>query len=279
MVERTALELEQATQGAALDTKTESRSRALKVAPAFAYRTTLVVIPTYNESDNLPLLIGELLALEPELDILVVDDGSPDGTGEIAEALGRETGCVTVIHRQGKQGLGTAYVRGFQYALERGYEYVVQMDADFSHQPSDLPPLLRAVKDADVVIGSRNVPGGKTESWSRLRDALSKGGSLYARLMLKLPIRDCTGGFKVLRRRALCALDLDALQSSGFGFQIEVNYACARAGMKFAEIPIRFPNRTRGTSKMSSRIVLEAWLLVLRLRLGLQAPALASGAC
>jgi dolichol-phosphate mannosyltransferase len=235
----------------------------------------LVIIPTYNEKENLPRLVEEVLALDEELHILVIDDGSPDGTGQIANALAERTGRVAVIHRAGKQGLGTAYVAGFRHALSAGHEYIVQMDADFSHRPVDLPRLLEAVETADVAIGSRNVRGGQAVSWSPFRDLLSKGGSLYARTLLSLPIRDCTSGFKCFRRSALQALDLDGLNSNGFGFQVEVNYALARAGMRFVEVPIIFPDRTQGKSKMSGRIVLEAALLVLRFKLGLNRPALA----
>jgi len=235
---------------------------------------TLVIIPTYNERDNLGPLVAAVLAVDPALQILVVDDGSPDGTGDLAEALALETGRVCVLHRAGKQGLGSAYVAGFRYALARDYECVVEMDADFSHRPQDLPRLLRAAETADVVVGSRNVPGGQAEGWSMLRHAISKGGSLYARTLLGLPVRDCTSGFKCFRRAALAALDLSRLRANGYAFQVEVNYACARAGLRFAEVPIVFPNRARGSSKMSGHIVLEAALLVLRLRLGSSDPAL-----
>ena len=230
---------------------------------------TLCIIPTYNERANLSRLIPMLLAEVPNLDVLIVDDNSPDGTGQLAETLAQADGRVKVLHRTGKQGLGTAYVTGFTYALTRGYDYVVEMDADLSHRPEDLPRLLRAAETADVVIGSRNIPGGQIVGWSPLRRFISKGGSLYARLVLGLPIRDCTSGFKCFRRAALEALDLAALRSNGYAFQVEVNYACARAGLMLAEVPIVFPDRVQGTSKMSGRIVVEAALLVLRLRLGL----------
>ena len=230
---------------------------------------TLCIIPTYNERANLSRLIPMLLAEVPNLDVLIVDDNSPDGTGQLAETLAQAAGRVKMLHRTGKQGLGTAYVTGFTYALTRGYDYVVEMDADLSHRPEDLPRLLRAAETADVVIGSRNIPGGQIVGWSPLRRFISKGGSLYARLVLGLPIRDCTSGFKCFRRAALEALDLAALRSNGYAFQVEVNYACARAGLTLAEVPIVFPDRVQGTSKMSGRIVVEAALLVLRLRLGL----------
>ena len=230
---------------------------------------TIVVIPTYNECENLPLLIDRLLALDPNIDIVVVDDASPDGTGVLAERLAAATARVHVFHRAGKLGLGTAYVAGFQFALAHGYQRIVEMDADFSHRPADPQRLLAATSNADVVIGSRNVPGGQTPGWSPLRRLISKGGSLFARRVLGLPIRDCTSGFKVFQREALERLDLAALRSNGYGFQVEVNYACACAGQRIVEVPIVFPDRSRGTSKMSWRIVLEAALLVLRLRFGL----------
>jgi len=236
---------------------------------------SLVIIPTYNERENLPALVPAVLAVDPQLELLVVDDNSPDGTGRLADALARETGRVHVLHRLEKQGIGTAYVAGFRYALAGGYERIVEMDADFSHRPADLPRLLEAARFADVVIGSRNVPGGRVIGWSPLRHVISKGGSLYARLLLGLPIRDCTGGFKCFRRDALRQLDLGALRSNGYAFQVEVNHACARVGLRFAEVPIVFPDRERGTSKMSGRIVAEAALLVLRLRLGQHRAALA----
>jgi dolichol-phosphate mannosyltransferase len=234
---------------------------------------TLVVMPTYNERDTLFPLARAVLAADARLDLLVIDDGSPDGTGALADSLSAETARVNVLHRAGKQGLGTAYVAGFRYAMERGYDLIVEMDADFSHRPADLPRLLAAARNAEVVVGSRSVPGGRVVGWSPLRQLISKGGSHYARLFLGLPIRDCTSGFKCFRRRALEALDLDSLRSNGYAFQVEVNFACHRAGVRFAEVPIVFPDREQGVSKMSWRIVLEAALLVLRLRLGLQRAA------
>jgi dolichol-phosphate mannosyltransferase len=236
---------------------------------------TLVVVPTYNERDNLPRLLPEVLAVDSSVDILVVDDGSPDGTGRLADEFAAHSERVHVLHRSGKLGLGTAYIAGFRYALTHGYDAVVEMDADFSHRPADLPRLLAAAAHADVVVGSRNVPGGQVIGWSPLRHVISKGGSLYARIVLGMPIKDCTGGFKCFRRRALEALDLAAVHSNGYGFQVEINYACHRAGMRFAEVPIVFPDRERGKSKMSKHIVVEAAGLVLRLRTGLARPPLA----
>lgn len=234
---------------------------------------TLVIIPTYNECENLPRLVPAILDVDPDLDLLIVDDNSPDGTGRLADGIADTDGRVHVLHRKSKLGLGTAYVLGFKYALAQGYDRVVEMDADFSHRPEDLRKLLVASSAADVVIGSRNVPGGRTIGWSWVRNVISKGGSLYARLLLGLPIRDCTGGFKCLSREALQRLDLEHLLSNGYAFQVEVNYACAEAGMRFAEVPITFNDRTAGRSKMSPAIAFEAAGLVLRLRLGVAQPA------
>ncbi len=234
----------------------------------------LVIVPTYNERDNIVPFITAVLATHPALHVLIVDDNSPDGTGALADRLADQTGRVWVHHRASKQGLGTAYIAGFKFALERDYDRVVTMDADFSHRPEDLPRLLEAADTNDLVIGSRAISGGRVEGWPLSRHIVSKGGSLYARLLLGLPIHDCTGGFKCLRRAALEALDLDRLRSNGYGFSVEVNYACAQAGLRIVEIPIVFPDRTRGESKMSSGIVVEAATLVLRLRLGLQPVAL-----
>lgn len=227
----------------------------------------LVVIPTYNERDNLAALIPQVLATNPNLDILIVDDDSPDGTGALAEDIAQRSHRVRVLHRAGKLGLGTAYVQGFTYALQRQYTHVVEMDADFSHRPEDLPRLLDAALSADVVIGSRNVPGGRTENWSFLRNAISKGGSLYARLVLDIPVKDCTGGFKCFSRYALETVDLQGIRSGGFGFQVEMNYRCHRAGLRLLEVPIVFPDRVHGKSKMNWRIFSEALLLVWQLRL------------
>jgi len=226
----------------------------------------IVIIPTYNERENLASLIPAIFEIEEALDILVVDDGSPDGTGELVETFTKQTTRVQMLQRGSKQGLGTAYLDGFKYALPRGYDYMVQMDADFSHRPEDLPRLLRAAEDADLVIGSRKVPGGRVENWSFVRRFVSNGGSVYARTLLGLPIKDCTGGFKCFRRRVLEALDLDNVRSNGYGFQVEMNYLCHRAGFKVIEVPIVFPDRTAGQSKMSARIFLEAASLVWQLR-------------
>jgi len=179
---------------------------------------TLVITPTYNELHNLEALVQQLLGVDSTLDVLVVDDNSPDGTGRLADTLAARSNRVHVIHRQGKLGLGTAYVAGFGYALRHGYQRVVEMDADFSHRPEDLPRLLAAADSADVVVGSRNVPGGQVRNWSPLRHAISKLGSRFARAVLGIPIHDCTSGFKVFRRETLERLDLQAIRSNGYAF-------------------------------------------------------------
>src|SRR5438874_4633372 len=229
----------------------------------------IVIIPTYNESGNLKRLIPSILEQGP-FDILIIDDNSPDGTGELAEEFAHSfPGRVSVLHRPGKLGLGTAYLVGFDYALAQGYQQVFTMDADFSHDPSRLPALREALEEADVVLGSRYVPGGGTQRWPLRRRLLSRGGSAYARLMLGLPIRDLTGGFKGFRRQVLEALlpELETIRSHGYAFQIEMTYRCARHGFRIVEVPILFEDRLLGKSKMSRRIVGEALWVVLALRL------------
>jgi dolichol-phosphate mannosyltransferase len=227
----------------------------------------VVVIPTYNERENLKRLVGEILRAQPDLDVLVVDDNSPDGTGEIADALATREPRVSVMHRTRKDGLGSAYLAGFRCALAGAYDYVAQMDADFSHRVEDLSALISAARGADVAIGSRNVAGGGAVARSPLRRLVSAGGSAYARLLLGLPVRDCTGGFKCFRREALMGVDLDAVRSRGYAFQVEMNHLCHRAGMRLVEVPILFPDRAAGRSKMTWRIFVEGWLAVIRLRL------------
>lgn len=232
----------------------------------------MVVVPTYNERENLEALLEGLWSHCPEAHVLLVDDGSPDGTGNLADVIARSEPRLQVLHRAAKSGLGTAYVEGFRIALAQEYELVVEMDADLSHRPEDLPRLLEGALHADLVIGSRNIRGGSVVGWSALRRAISRGGSLYTRLILGLPVHDCTSGFKCFRRDALLTLDLAQLRSNGYGFQVEVNHLCHRAGLRIVEVPITFPDRTRGHSKMSSRIVLEAMLVVLGLRLRSRQP-------
>lgn len=226
----------------------------------------LVVIPTYNESENLRPLVAEILRQGEEFNVLIIDDNSPDGTGQLADKVARELSAVHVMHRQGKLGLGTAYVAGFRYALERGYDYIFEMDADFSHDPSYLPRMLAATQEADVVIGSRNVKGGGAKNWSLGRILISRGGSLYARVILGLSVHDCTSGFKCFRRRVLETFDLDSVGSNGYAFQIEMNYRSQLAGFRLAEIPIIFVDRVSGQSKMSRKIFAEAMWMVWKLK-------------
>ena len=227
----------------------------------------LVVVPTYNEALNIERLIVEILGQGPQFDVLVVDDGSPDRTGDLVAAIAERTPRVQLIRRAGKLGLGSAYVAGFREGLRQGYRYLCEMDADFSHQPRYLPVLLAvAERAADVALGSRNVPGGRVENWSWVRKLISKCGSLYARTLLGMPVRDCTGGFKCFRAGVLQQIDLDAIGSNGYAFQVEMNYRCHQAGFRLHELPITFPDRVAGQSKMSHKIVWEAAAMVLKLR-------------
>ena len=228
----------------------------------------LVVIPTYNEVGNLAPLAELVLAQDPRLDILVVDDGSPDGTGALADALAAKQPRMRVLHRDGKLGLGTAYITGFKWALERGYDYVFEMDADFSHDPAHLKEFLKAVVEADLVIGSRYLGGRVTVvNWPMGRLLLSYCANIYARWITGLRIWDLTGGFKCFRRRVLEAIDLSQVRSNGYGFQIEMSVRAWRKGFTLKEIPIVFVDRTEGQSKMNRAIVREAVWMVPRLRL------------
>jgi len=218
----------------------------------------VVVIPTYNERANLESIVGRLRAAVPEAHALVVDDSSPDGTGEIADRLASADDCVRVLHRGGKAGLGVAYVAGFRHVLAEGYDIVVEMDADGSHAPEELPRLLAAVRDADLVIGSRWVPGGEVRNWPWLRQAISRGGNLYARLLLRFPVRDATGGYRAYRRAVLETLKLDEVASQGYCFQIDLAWKTWREGFRLVEVPITFTEREHGQSKMSRSIVTEA---------------------
>ncbi len=227
----------------------------------------LIIIPTYNERENLKSLCDQVLTALPSADLLIVDDNSPDGTGQLADQMAAENPRINVLHRSGKLGLGTAYIAGFRFALSKGYEFVFEMDADFSHDPVYLPALLGAAKDgAGVVIGSRRVPGGGTENWGLSRQLISAGGSLYARTILGLDVRDLTSGFKCFRREVLAAIDLDAVRSNGYSFQIEMTYRAVRKNFSVAEVPIIFVDRRAGQSKMSSKIFAEAMGMVWRLR-------------
>ena len=223
-----------------------------------------VVLPTYNERENLPRIVPAILAASPVLDVLVVDDSSPDGTGPLADELSARDPRVRVLHRKRKEGLGRAYLAGFAQVLGAGYGRILEMDADFSHDPARLPALLGT--DADLVLGSRYVPGGSTVNWGLGRRILSRGGSLYARTILGLPIRDLTGGFKCFRRRVLEGLDLASVRSSGYAFQIELTYRTIKRGFTGVEVPITFADRRVGKSKMSRRIVAEALWMVWKIR-------------
>jgi len=226
----------------------------------------LVVVPTYNERENIESLVTAVLQ-PTDFDLLVVDDGSPDGTGQLVEAMRpRWSGRLSALHRPGKLGLGTAYVAGFRQALDRGYERVFEMDADFSHDPAVLPHLAQLTERADLALGSRYIPGGSTPDWSLLRRAISRGGSLYARTILGLPVHDVTGGFKCFRTAILRRLDLTAIRSEGYAFQIELTYRIHQLGGRIVETPITFVDRRIGQSKMSGRIVREAATAVWRLR-------------
>jgi dolichol-phosphate mannosyltransferase len=228
---------------------------------------TLVIVPTYNEADNIAPLVTAILQTTPAVDILFVDDHSQDGTQDKIALMQHQYGPkVHLLARAGKLGLGTAYVAGFQWALTRRYHVIVQMDADFSHDPAHLPRLLTLLESADVVVGSRYVDGGGTRNWSIIRRCISKAGALYVRWLLRLPIQDPTGGYNVWHRRVLEAIDCKAVQSEGYAFQIECKYRAYRAGFRFVEAPIVFIDRRVGASKMSTRIVLEAVLRTWQLR-------------
>jgi dolichol-phosphate mannosyltransferase len=228
----------------------------------------LIIIPTYNERSNIQNLVPQVLALDPAISVLIVDDNSPDGTGEVAEDLAASTGRVHVLRRPGKLGLGSAYRDGFRWALARPEpEFVFEMDADFSHDPKYVPELLRAAQDgADLVVGSRYLNGINVVNWPLQRLILSYVANLYARIVTGLPIRDATGGFKCFRRRVLEAIDLEAVRSDGYGFQIEMNFHSWKRGFRIREVPIVFVDRHSGTSKMSRRIIYEAFWLVWKLR-------------
>lgn len=224
-----------------------------------------IVIPTYNEAENLPKLFSALFALPlDDVRVLVVDDNSPDGTGQLAERLSQEYhGRVNVLHRPGKMGLGTAYIQGFQKALQEGAEAIAQMDADFSHSPEKLLELMEALKTCDVAIGSRYVPGGSVDQrWPFWRKALSGFGNWYARVILRFPVRDSTAGFKIWRSRTLSGMPLERVKSNGYAFQVEMAYIAYRLGYKFKEVPIYFADRRWGSSKMSFRIQREAAIRV-----------------
>jgi dolichol-phosphate mannosyltransferase len=227
-----------------------------------------LVLPTYNEADNLEAFVAAVQdKLPAAARILVVDDNSPDGTGEIADRIAVDNPNLSVLHRERKEGLGPAYIAGFRHALDEGAAYVVEMDSDFSHDPAYLPRLLEAGRRADLAIGSRYVDGGGVSEWTALRRAISRGGSAYARLVLGVKVRDLTGGFKCFRREVLEAIDLDTVESRGYAFQVEMTYRTIRKGFEVVEVPIVFRDRRAGTSKMDRSIVLEAIWRVPFLRL------------
>jgi dolichol-phosphate mannosyltransferase len=228
---------------------------------------SVVIIPTYNERENIERIIAAVLSQNPSIDVLVVDDGSPDGTGGIVDSIAAGNPRVHAVHRSGKLGLGTAYVAGFKWALERDYEYIFEMDADFSHSPDRLPAFLEAIQDADLVLGSRYQNGHiNVVNWPISRLFLSYSANIYARHVTGLQIFDATGGFKCFRRRVLEAIDLSDVRSNGYAFQIEMTYRAWKKGFRIVEIPIVFVDRTEGSSKMSKRIVREAVWMVWRLR-------------
>lgn len=227
----------------------------------------VVIIPTYNERENLPRLVPMVLEQDPRLEVLIIDDNSPDGTGALADELAAASPRVHVLHRAGKLGLGTAYLTGFRWALDRDYAYIFEMDADFSHDPAHLPQFLEAIQDADVVLGSRYLQGRVTVvNWPITRLLLSYGANTYARLVTGLPVADATGGYKCFRREVLQAIDLDRVESEGYAFQIEITLRAWKNGFRIVEIPIVFTDRDVGESKMSRRIIWEAVWKVWKLR-------------
>jgi dolichol-phosphate mannosyltransferase len=227
----------------------------------------LVVVPTYNERENLEAVVQAIREYLPSAEILIVDDNSPDGTGDIADSVSRSLDGIHVMHRSGKLGLGTAYVEGFRFALSQDFSCVFEMDADFSHDPKYLPEMLKMADRYDLVIGSRYVPGGDTPDWRLHRRFISGCGNVFARTVLSLPVRDCTAGFKCYRRAVLAAFDLDRINLQGYAFQIETVYQATKKGFRIGELPIVFPDRRLGHSKMSGQIVTEAFTYVVKRRL------------
>ncbi|MBV9257436.1 MAG: polyprenol monophosphomannose synthase [Ktedonobacteraceae bacterium] len=227
---------------------------------------TLIIIPTYNEVENLQSLLADIFSYAPEIHILIVDDNSPDGTGKLADEMSAQNPRISVMHRTGKLGLGTAYIAGFKYAIANGYDAAFEMDADFSHDPKYLPDFLKAIKSADLVIGSRYIKGGSTPNWSLLRRFISGGGNIYTRLVLGISVHDCTAGYRCYRREVLENLDLDTVQALGYAFQVEMAYRVFKKGYRIVETPIVFMDRRLGQSKMSGNIFIEGFISVLRMR-------------
>jgi dolichol-phosphate mannosyltransferase len=228
---------------------------------------TLVIIPTYNESENIGRIVPLVLGKHPSINVLIVDDNSPDGTGRIADSMSKENDRVFVIHRQNKAGLGTAYLTGFKFALDKGYDLIFEMDCDFSHDPEYIPHFLDAVQNADLVLGSRYISGVNVINWPMSRLLLSYYANVYSRIVTGLPVKDATGGFKCFRREVLEAIELDQVKSNGYSFQIEMSFRAWKKGFRIKEIPIVFEDRKEGQSKMSKKIVREAIWMVWRLRI------------
>jgi dolichol-phosphate mannosyltransferase len=232
-----------------------------EVAPSAMLGRILVIIPTYNESENIARIISRTRKALPDAHILIADDNSPDGTGKLADEIASADDHVHVMHRLGKEGLGAAYLAGFEWGLNAGYEVLVEMDADGSHQPEQLPKLLEALVDADLVLGSRWVEGGEVRNWPKSREILSRGGNLWTRIALGISLRDATGGYRAFRRKTLLGLGLDNVASAGYCFQVDLAWRALKAGFKVVEVPITFIEREYGDSKMSKRIVIEALVL------------------
>ncbi len=228
---------------------------------------TLVVIPTYNEADNIARLIPRVLEQDPSIDVLVVDDSSPDGTGTLVRGMQHGQPRLHLVEREGKLGLGTAYVAGFRFALARGYDFIFEMDADFSHNPKEIPRFLERIREHDLVIGSRYANGVRVLNWPMQRLLLSYSANVYTRLITGLPLSDATGGFKCFRREVLQAIDLDRIRSNGYAFQIEMSYKAWKKGFRLVETPIVFLDRRSGASKMSKGIIYEAFFMLWKLRL------------
>ena len=226
----------------------------------------IAILPTYNEKENIETVVTEILSAHPQIDILIIDDNSPDGTGEIANRIAEKESRVRVHHRPGKLGYGKAYLTGFKMTLDEGYDFYFQMDSDLSHDPREIPAILEKMKDHDMVIGSRYVPGGRIEGWGPIRYIISMGGNLFARTMLKLPVKDCTSGYRCYKAKVLKELRLDEVKAEGYGFQVEILYRVLKGGFDVGEHPIVFADRELGKSKMSKSIAIEAFKRVLSLR-------------
>ncbi|WP_026251612.1 MULTISPECIES: polyprenol monophosphomannose synthase [Streptomycetaceae] len=239
--------------------------------------SVLVIIPTYNEADNVKPIVARVRAAVPEAHVLVADDNSPDGTGKLADELAAADDHVHVLHRKGKEGLGAAYLAGFRWGIEHDYGVLVEMDADGSHQPEELPRLLTALKGADVVLGSRWIPGGRVVNWPKSREFLSRGGSTYSRLLLDVPLRDVTGGYRAFRKETLLGLGMEEVASQGYCFQVDLAWRAVKSGFHVVEVPITFVERERGDSKMSREIVAEALWRVTAWGVGSRVRRLASG--